>query len=133
MRKAATITLIALALIGATGYILTFGSGRPISTDLSVVGNGKPAFVLAYENFSPDAGEALNRLRKIRSDYDDRMLFIVADLGTPQGRSFASQFNLVDSQAVFLTGNGEPLQITSIAEDEQELRSRLDAKLMAVQ
>ena len=133
MVKTIAVTAASLVALVALGYLLTMGVGKPISTDLSVIGQGKPVLVLAYENFSPTGGEALNRLRQVRSDYDSRLDFVVADLGTPQGRAFANRYQLVDGQAVFLKQDGQPLLITSIPADEQELRSRLEAKLAAVE
>ena len=133
MAKKFLIILISLVALVIVGYFLTISVGKPIGTDLSVIGQGKPAIVLAYENHSPIGGEALNRLRKIRSDYDSRLNFAVADLGTPQGRQFAGGYNLHDGQAVFLTGDGTPLEVTNIAENESELRDSLDAMLAAVQ
>ena len=133
MAKKFLIILISLVALVTVGYFLTLSVGKPIGTDLSVIGQGKPAIVLAYENHSPTGGEALNRLRKIRSDYDSRLSFVVADLGTPQGRQFAGNYSLLDGQAVFLTGDGTPLEVTNIAENESELRGSLDAMLAAVQ
>jgi hypothetical protein len=133
MVKTIAVTAATLVALVALGYLLTMGVGKPISTDLSVIGQGKPVLVLAYENFSPTGGEALNRLRQVRSDYDSRLDFVVADLGTPQGRAFANRYQLVDGQAVFLKQDGQPLQITSIPADERELRRRLESKLAAVE
>jgi len=111
-------SLVALVTVG---YFITLSGGKPIGTDLSVIGQGKPAFVLAYVNHSPTGGEALNRLRKVRGDYDSRLDFVVADLGTPQGQQFAERHRLLDGQAVFLAGDGTPLEVTYIAEKETEL------------
>jgi len=133
MVKALTITGLSLAVLAAVGYFLTIGSGRPIGTDLSVIGKGKPALVLAYENYSPGGGNALNSLRKIRSDYDARMDFVVADLGTPQGRAFADRYQLLDSQAVFFRQDGQPLRVTGIPNNEQQLREHLESKLAEVE
>ena len=132
LKKIVVITSCLLVLV-VLGYFLTMSGGKPISTDLSVIGQGKPVLVLAYENYSPAGGEALNRLRKVRSDFDLRLDFVVADMGTPHGRSFASRHKLFDGQAVFLKQNGEPLQVTNIPADEQELRRRLESKLAAVE
>ncbi len=132
MLKVLGVSLGVIVAFAALGYFMILGVGKPIGSDLSIVGKGRPALVMAYENFSPDGGEALNRLRAIRSDYDAQLDFVIADLGTPQGREFASRHEIGDSQAVFLLPNGEPLQRTVIAHDEQELRQRLDAKLAAV-
>lgn len=133
MVKTIAVTAATLAALVALGYLLTTGVGKPISTDLSVIGQGKPVLVLAYENFSPAGGDALNRLRKVRSDYGSRLDFVVADMGTPQGRAFANRYQLVDGQAVFLKQDGQPLRVTSIPADERELRSRLESKLAAVE
>ncbi|MFT6044545.1 MAG: hypothetical protein ACI9WC_000242 [Arenicella sp.] len=133
MLKIFTISTAFLGALAVLVYFLAMSGGKPIGTDLSVVGQGRPVLVLAYENFSPTGGDALNRLRKVRSDYDSKLDFVVADMGTPTGQAFANRYRLVDGQAVFLKPNGEPLQVTFIAVDEKELRSRLDSKLAAVE
>lgn len=132
MKKTLIITAACIVAVVAIGYYLLQGAGGPISTNLNLVGQGKPALVLAYENYSPSGGEALNRLRKVRSDYSDRMHFIVADMGTPEGRAFIDRHQLDNGIAVFLSPEGEALQLTDIAVNEQELRSRLDEKLSGV-
>jgi hypothetical protein len=132
LKKIALITFSIGAVLGL-GYVITLVAVKPVSTDLSVVGQGRPALVLAYENFSPTGGEALERLRAIRADYEDRLDIVVADLGTPQGKVFANRHRLVDGQAVFLRPDGRPLQVTGIPAEERELRARLDMKLAAVE
>lgn len=135
MTTAKTSTVIAASLVAilALGYFVTKGVVKPVSTDLSVIGQGKPALVLAYENFSPTGGEALDRLRQVRAEYESRLHFVVADLGTPQGRAFANRFGLADGQAVFLKPDGQPLHVIRIPGDGQELRTHLDHKLAAVE
>ena len=131
MVKKIAVTAVSLVALVAIGYFALVGVGKPISTDLSVIGQGKPALVLAYENYSPAGGEALNRLRQVKSDYDSRLDFVVADLGTPQGLAFANRYQLSDGQAIFLKQDGKPLKVTSIPADERELRRRLESKLAA--
>ena len=133
MVKTSMVTAASLVAIFALGYFVTKGVVKPVSTDLSVIGQGKPTLVLAYENFSPTSGEALDRIRQVRAEYESRLHFVVADLGTPQGRAFANRFGLADGQAVFLTPDGQPLQVIRIPGDERELRARLDRKLAAVE
>jgi hypothetical protein len=132
VKKIAVTAASLVALIGL-GYLLTTGVGKPISTDLSVIGKGKPVLVLVYENYSPAGGDALSRLSQVMNDYDSRLDFVVADLGVPQGRAFANRYQLVNGQAVFLKQDGQPLRVTSIPADERELRSRLDSQLAAVE
>jgi hypothetical protein len=133
MFKKLAVTTVSLVAIMAIGYFVQMSVGKSISSDLSVIGQGKPALVLAYENYSPAGGEALNRLRQVKSDYDSRIDFIVADLSTPQGQAFANRYQLFDGQAIFLKPNGKPLQVTGIPADEQKLRLRLESKLSALE
>lgn len=119
---------LTVLLIGGL-YMVTKLVLKPMNTDLSLIGQGTPALVLAYENYSPAGMDALDRLNKVRDDFEARMLFLVADLGTPQGRRFAEQFNLPDGGAVFLAKDGKPLSLHSIPVDEANLRQRLQAML----
>ena len=112
---------------------MTTVSGKPIGNDLSVIGNGKPVLVLAYENYSPAGGDALNRLSRVMNDYDSRLDFVVADLGAPQGRAFANKYEMLNGQAIFMKQDGQALWVKSIPEDELALRSRLDSSLKAVE
>ncbi|MDX1335194.1 MAG: hypothetical protein R3312_05375 [Gammaproteobacteria bacterium] len=131
LKKIVAITLSLVALLGL-GYILTTVIGKPISTDLSVIGSGKPVLVLVYQNHSPTGGEALNSLSQVMNDYDSRLEFVVADIGIPQGQAFASQYQMVDGQAMFLDQAGQPMRVTGIPSDESALRKLLDDQLLAM-
>ena len=113
----------------ALTYVFILFQVKPVSMDLSLVGQGKPSLVLAYENFSPTGGAALEQLRKVRGDYESRLVFIVADQGTPQGRQFALRYGLVDGQAMLLNGQASPLAAFLIPSDTTALRARLDTEL----
>lgn len=127
--KSFAITVASFAVIFAIGSLVIMSGGKSMSTDLGLIGQGKPVLVLAYENYSPAGGDALNRLRKVKGDYYTQLNFVVADMGNPQGMAFANRHQLIDGQAIFLNQHGQPLKTTHIPEDEQELRRLLDAKL----
>ena len=118
--------LIVAGLLLATKYFV-----QPINTDLSVVGQGQPVLVLAYENYSPESGAALNQLNRIKKDYPS-IVFAIADLGTAEGERFAQRHNLFNGAAVFLDGDGKPLKAAVLSSDEQALRKLLDEKLELV-
>jgi hypothetical protein len=133
MLKIIATTAASLAVLVGLGYFLTTVGGKPIGNDLSVIGKGKPVLVLVYENYSPAGGDALSRLSKVKSDYDTRLDFVVADLGVPEGRAFADRHQMLNGQAMFMKQDGQPLWIKSIPADELALRSRLDSSLLAVE
>ncbi|UZE97423.1 hypothetical protein [Alkalimarinus alittae] len=128
MVKKLAVTIGTLAVFALMAYVLVSG-GKPINSDLSVIGQGKPVLVLAYENFSPVGGEALNLLRQVRDDFESQLDFVVAELGTPAGDGFASGYKMTDGMAVFLTSDGQPLRIINIPTGERELRLRLESLL----
>jgi hypothetical protein len=132
MSKVSRISIVVILVLVGGALVALLQLGRPIHTDLSVVGQGRPTLVLAYENFSPAGVDALERLRAVRPDYEDRIEFVVADLGTPDGRAFAIRHNLRDGTAVFLAPNGQPVRVTGIPADERALRQQLDLKLAQV-
>ena len=132
MRKAVRRTLGVLAvavLVVVVGWIIM---PTPISTDLSQVGQGQPALVLGYENFSPSGGEALTRINAVRAEYEDRIVFALADLGTPQGQAFAARYALRDAVAVVLTADGVVHSKGAVPADPRRLRERLDGVLASM-
>ncbi|MBF0256425.1 MAG: hypothetical protein HQL47_08200 [Gammaproteobacteria bacterium] len=132
MKKPLVISLAGLALLVGIGVLFTQVLVKPISTDLTQVGQGKPALVLAYENFSPTGGDALERLRRIKADYEAHMHFLVADLGTPEGSQLARRYQVANGQALFFNPTGEAIRVITIPPDEQLLRKGLNAELAAV-
>jgi len=131
-KKKILIAVVGLLLVLVAVVVALTITPKPMSSDLSQIGQGMPSVVLAYENFSPTGGEALTRLKQIRPDYESQLNFIVADLGTPQGRAFANRYQLRDGQAVLVGGDGQPIALAELAQSEQALRRQLDRVLDAV-
>jgi hypothetical protein len=130
MKLAGRRTLIVLAVTAVVALGIWRVLPTPISTDLSQVGQGRPAVVLAYENFSLLGGEALTRLNAIRGEYEDRVVFALADLGTPIGQAFANRYALQDGLAVVLAADGSVHSTGTVPTDPQALRARLDGALV---
>jgi hypothetical protein len=125
MKKILSIVIVLAALLGLALIAVSL-TPQPMSSDLTLVDQGKPSVVLAYENFSPTGGAALSRLKELRPDYESQINFIVADLGTPDGRNFASRHGLVDGQAVLLNKHGSPFTVAGPQTPDEMLRQALD-------
>jgi hypothetical protein len=132
MFKRIGIPFAVIVALSAGIFIATQSMINPMSADLSVIGQGRPALVLGFESYSPASGDAMNRLNAVRGDYEDQMAFVVADLGTPQGQVFARQHNLRDGIAIFISADGKPGSVAPIPADEGVLRQQLDSKLSPV-
>lgn len=110
MKKAVISILSSGFVILAAWLAITTLSGRAMSTDLSQIGQGQPAIVLAFENYSPTSMAAMDQLNEIRGSYELEVQFLVADLGTPDGRAFASRLGLSPASAVLLDRSGTPVR-----------------------
>ena len=124
MNKLSIIT-ITIALVLLLGYVVLQIIPTPISSDLSLLKEDKPAVILAYENYSPSGGETLTRLKRMRSDFDSNINFIVADLGTPQGRAFAYTYRVHDSQAVLFTRKRQVVAVMGLEAYDQDFQVKL--------
>ena len=85
--------------------------------------------MLVYENFAPGSAAALDLLKQVRGDYESRLSFVVADLGTPAGRAFANRYGLREGQALLLDGAGGILAPLAVHAGEQPLRDSLQRQL----
>ncbi len=65
------------------------------------------------------------RLKRMRSDFESNINFIVADLGTPQGRAFALTYGAHDSQAVLLTKNRQVVAVMGLETSDHDFQVKL--------
>ena len=98
------ITLLVMAAVGSLIWSQLPRGAYP--TDLSRVGAGKPALVLAHDaNFA--AGMAVMELMNvIRDDYVGQVEFLVAHLGMPDGQAFAGRHAARDGSVLLFSANG---------------------------
>jgi hypothetical protein len=96
------------------------------STDLSRVGDGRPALVLAYDLNSAGASEVMKLMDALRDEYSDRVDFLVADLGTPDGFQFAQRHRAINGTVMFYSGEGSHVRTIHLPPDVETLRFSLD-------
>ncbi|EXJ11353.1 hypothetical protein [Nitrincola nitratireducens] len=119
--------LIVVVGLGFLGWlVLTYLVVKPFSTDLSVIGEGKPVVVLVHESYMPAGMEAMERLNQVRGAFESDIKFRVADLGTPDGKTFASLHDVFDGAMVLLDAQGEPVRITLVPESIVSLKQEIE-------
>ena len=101
------------------------------STDLTLIGNGRPALVLAYDINSMGGMEVMKLMDAVRDDYTDRVEFLIADLGTPQGIQFAKRHNAINGTVMFYSAKGSYVRTIHVPPDTETLRYGLDEALLA--
>lgn len=129
MSRKATVWLLSVILVVIVGGLLYTFTGRVISTDLSVIGEGRPVAVLAFESYSPQGMQAMDQINVIRDDFEDRLIFRVASIGSPDGNRFVAAHGIRDGILVVLDGDGEVLGRWGVLDDTATLARKLNAAL----
>ncbi|MBC8209904.1 MAG: hypothetical protein H8E21_02460 [Gammaproteobacteria bacterium] len=101
------------------------------STDLTRVGNGRPALVLAYDINSTGGMDVMKIMDALRDDYIDRVEFLIADLGTPQGNQFAKRHNSINGTVMLYSAKGTYVRTIHLPPNTETLRYGLDEALAA--
>ncbi len=96
-------------------------------TDVSRVGAGRPALVLAFDMNYGGGAAAMELMNAVRRDYAERVDFLVAHLGMADGQAFAARHRAGDGTLLLFAGDGELLGRLHHPRDVDELRHALDA------
>lgn len=80
-----------------------------VSTDLSVIGEGKPVLVLTRDVNLIGGAEVLELLATLQPEYQDRVLFRIAHTGQPDGRFFSEDHQTHDADLTLLDDEGNTM------------------------
>lgn len=118
--------LITLAILAAAGAFMFSQLPQDIfPTDLSRIGQGTPALVVARDiNFVAGA-EVMALINSIRSEYNDQVQFLAVHLGHPDGQAFARDHAMEDGTVVLFAGDGSPVSILHAPTDSSQIRRLL--------
>ncbi len=120
--KQALLTLVVLG-IGVVLLVLMLPKAM-LSSDLSQVGQGRPALVLVFENYSPASVDTIDLLKRVKAEHEDMLSFLVADIGAPEGRAFADRFRAGSGVLLSFSAQGQLLSQGFVA-DADALQRRI--------
>jgi hypothetical protein len=116
--------------IGVLALVWSQLPRSPYSTDLSRVGQGQPAMVLAYDIQSMGGMAVMGMMDDLRGEYADRIAFLVAPLGAPQGQAFGRQFNVDNGSVVLFSSRGVAVNTVHLPPDTAALKLALEDLLV---
>lgn len=99
---------------------------RGFSQDVSLVGQGANVVILVHDNNVIQSADTMIAMNEVRDEYDGRVEFVVADIMTPDGRTFADRHNLQPTALVFFSGNGIRLDTIYTEQTGESLRNTLN-------
>jgi len=119
--------LIYIIIFSAVGALIVkqLPSGA-YPTDLTRVGQGKPALVLVYDVNTANGMHVMELLKDLRLEYADRVEFLVANLGLPEGRSFAQHYKVGSGSVFMFKRDGELMRTIRKPESTAALQQALD-------
>ncbi len=101
--------LITLLIIGGVGsFIWSQLPSGAYPTDLSRIGTGQPALVLAFDMNYGGGMAVMELMNEIRGEYTGKVDFLVAHLGMADGQAFANKHGASDGTIMLFTANGTP-------------------------
>jgi hypothetical protein len=113
-------------IVGVSSFIWSQLPGGGYSTDLTKIGTGRPALVLAHDSNYVGGMEVMYLMNEIRDDYSGRVDFLVAHLGMPDGREFARHHGARDGVVLLFSGDGRNVSFLPKPQSIDELRLALD-------
>lgn len=103
--------LLIIALILVAAGILISLLPRGYSRDLSQIGKAGNVVVQIHDHNQVSSQLLMDQINKVRSDYEGRVTFLVADVYTAEGKAFADKQDIHSAALVFFAANGEKLTI----------------------
>ena len=98
-------------------------------TDLSRIGQGQAALVLAIDGSFSGGASVMPLLDGVRDEFADSVQFLVATLASPDGQAFARQQLASDGMVLLFDAQGERLAVLHAPQTEDELRQALKQAL----
>ncbi len=98
---------------------------RGFSGDTSIIGKGVPVLLLVHDDNILQSGETMAVMNKIRNEYAGRLEFVVADINTPEGRTFTQRNGYMAAALVFYSADGRNLQTLYSPQTVESLRQEL--------
>ena len=123
----AKVVITLVVIVGAGALIFTQLPRGTFSTDLSRIGQGTPALVVARDISFVAGEEVMSLLNGMRPEFADRVEFLAVNLGNPQAQGFARQHRMQDGTVVLFSGDGTRIGVLGRPSTQREVRQLLGA------
>lgn len=112
------VPVVILAMVGLAALLLP----PSYSTDLSRIGQGKPAVVQVYDADNLVSHRLTEGFNAIRDEFEDQVEFLLADLNAPAGDAFARRHGAASGTVIFFNGEGRRLHTLQGIQEPATLR-----------
>jgi hypothetical protein len=117
--------LLAIVIIVIAITIAIWNLPQGYNTDLTLIGKGKPAAVQVFDPNSTSSLEMMDAVNRVRGDYKGRVEFLLADLNSEAGKSFAATQGVSPSTLILFGPDGTRLNVVATKQDADSLKTLL--------
>lgn len=121
--------IVTVVFIAAMASLALLNLPKGIDMDLDKIGTGKPAVVFVYDSNLSVSGMQTEAMNKLRDDYDEKLNFLVADVGRPQARDWLQRNQARAAELFFFDAQGSIQQRQSAPLSAEELAAIIHSKL----
>lgn len=122
-------TMIVLLVIGLFFAGAAMLLPKSFSDDLTLIGKGSASVVLTSDNNLVVSQTSMEMLNKIRSDYEEDVNFLVADVGMSKGQEFMRKQQVGVAYLLFFGPDGKRENLLEANASETVVRAVLDKLL----
>lgn len=117
--------LITMTVVVALVAILINFLPKGYKDDLSGIGKGTGAVVLIHNKNGVKSLELMGVVDRVRSDFEDRVDFLIAEVDTASGQAFMQSQQVTNVGLVFFSADGKRLRFVDGPIDKEALRTAL--------
>ena len=121
--------IVTAALVAVGGFVWSQLPKGSYPTDLSRIGQGQVALVLAIDSNYSGGASVMELLNDVRHDFADSVHFLVASLALPSGQAFADQHQAGDGTVLLFDAKGQRVAVLHAPQTPDELRTLLQQAL----
>lgn len=114
---------VVIALVGVLVTLLPKG----YQDDLSRIGKGTGTVVLIHNKNGVQSLNLMGVVDKVRSDFEGRVDFLIAEVDTASGRTFMQAQQVSNVGLLFFSPEGQRLRVVDGPIDQAGLRAALDS------
>ena len=118
-------SLLTIAAIIALLGLISTQLPKAFNDDLSRVGAGANTAVLIHNKNRVQSLDFMSRVDQVRSDFEDHVEFLIADVDTDSGRKFMQAQQIGNIGLVLFSPDGTRLRVVDATLDAQALRMTL--------
>ena len=99
------------------------------SSDLTRVGQGKPALVMLRDIGAVGGERILEQMHAVYPEFESQMIFLVVHTGNPAGVDFGAEHNVTDGQMIFFDAEGRRIARSDRTGNAEALKRFLSQNL----